>query len=81
MSTVIPPHRRRVRAGTVIWGVTLLAVGLLVLIGEVSAIPLDPVLVALGLLLGVGVSLILGGLLSLRARPAEDEDHSPTQPS
>jgi len=82
MSSMVPRRGRRVRVGTVIWGATLLAVGLLILVGEVGSISLDPVIVALGLLLGVGVSLIIGGLLSIRARPPmEGEDLRTAPPS
>lgn len=80
MSSRISPPERRVRVGTVVWGGTLLAVGVLILLVEVSTISLDPALVALGLLLGIGVSLVIGGLLSLRARPPMDGEDPPSAP-
>jgi predicted phage tail protein len=80
MSTVTP-RKRRTRIGTVIWGAALLTVGVLVLLGELAAVSVDPVVVALGLLVGVGLSLIIGGVLSLRNRPpAKDPDTAATPP-
>lgn len=80
MSTATP-RKRRTRIGTVIWGAALLTIGILILLGEVAAVSLDPVVVTLGLLVGVGLSLIIGGALSLRNRPpADGQDHSVAPP-
>lgn len=72
MSTAMTTPRRRARVVTIVWGTVLLAVAVLILLGQFFALSIDPVVVALGLLVGVGLSLIAGGILSLRSRPASD---------
>lgn len=73
MSTSMTTPRRRARVVTIVWGTVLLAVAVLILLGQFFALSIDPVVVALGLLVGVGLSLIAGGILSLRSRPASDD--------
>ncbi|MFJ6001484.1 hypothetical protein [Arthrobacter sp. NPDC092385] len=73
MSTSIAARRRRTRVVTVVWGAGILAVAVLILLGQFFALSIDPVVVALGLLVGVGLSLIAGGILSLRSRPSSEE--------
>lgn len=68
MSTAITPPPRRVRLVTVVWGMVILTVAGLLLAGQFIALSIDPVVVALGLLVGVGLALVAGGLLSLRGR-------------
>lgn len=58
----------RPRAGTIIWGVLAIVIGLLVLTGELTGLVLDPVLVVMVLLVGTGVALIIGGILSMNRR-------------
>ena len=58
----------RPRAGTIIWGVLAIVVGMLVLAGELTGLVLDPVLVVMVLLVGTGVALIVGGILSMNRR-------------
>ena len=43
-------------------------IGLLVLTGELTGLVLDPVLVVMVLLVGTGVALIIGGILSMNRR-------------
>lgn len=82
MSTSIPARRRRTRITTIVWGAGILAVAVLILLGQFFALSIDPVVVALGLLVGVGLSLIAGGILSLRSRSAstgqDDDGRDPT---
>ncbi len=74
MSTVIPTPKRRARVITIVWGTVILAVSGLILVSQFFALSIDPVVVTLGLLIGVGLSLVLGGVLSLRTRQAADDD-------
>lgn len=71
MSTSIPERNRRPRATTIIWGALILAVAVLLLLGQFFALSIDPVVVALGLLIGVGLALVAGGILSLRTAAPE----------
>ncbi len=78
MSTSVSAPKRRARIITIVWGAVILALATLVLLSEVVSLSVDPVVVALGLLIGVGLSLVAGGLLSLRFRQsAHDEDDEP----
>ncbi|MHA7208880.1 hypothetical protein [Arthrobacter sp. MDT1-65] len=74
MSTSLTRPKRRARVVTIVWGAVLLAVAVLILVGQFVSLTIDPVIVALGLLVGVGLSLVAGGILSLRTRPTP-EDH------
>ena len=57
-----------VRAGTVVWGLIAIAVGVLVLLAQLVDITLDTGLVLMGLLVGTGVALVVGGLISMTGR-------------
>lgn len=88
MSTSITERKRRPRATTIIWGALILAVAALLLLGQFFALSIDPVVVALGLLIGVGLALVAGGILSLRSAAPETApdagqgaDHSSEQGS
>lgn len=80
MSTSLTPPEPRPRVTTIVWGVVLLIIPALILAGQFFAISIDPVILTLGLLVGVGLSLVIGGIFSLRARhPAgADRDRSDT---
>ncbi|NJC23188.1 putative phage tail protein [Arthrobacter pigmenti] len=58
----------RVRPGTIIWGVVTIVIGALILAGALTDIMLDPVLVVMALLIGTGLSLVVGGVLSMTRR-------------
>lgn len=58
----------RPRAGTIIWGVLAIVIGVLVLGGELLGLVFDPVLVVMVLLVGTGAALIVGGILSMNRR-------------
>jgi hypothetical protein len=75
MSTSINGPKHRARVVTIVWGAGILTIAGLVLLGQFIALSIDPVVVALGLLIGVGLSLVAGGILSLRTRtPADGHD-------
>lgn len=76
MSTAVIPRPRRARLVTIVWGLVILIVAGLLLVSQFVALSIDPVVVALGLLVGVGLALVAGGLLSLRGRgtPVDDGD-------
>lgn len=79
MSTSLTRPKRRARVVTIVWGAVLLAVAVLLLVSQFIPLTIDPVIVALGLLVGVGLSLVAGGILSLRTRPTpEDHDDDPS---
>ena len=65
---------RTVRTVTITWGAVILVIAGLLLVSQFVTLAMDPVMVALGLLVGVGVALVTGGLLSLRSRPDEHAD-------
>ncbi|MHA7281367.1 hypothetical protein [Arthrobacter sp. TMS2-4] len=73
MSTALNGTKRRARLVTVVWGSVILVIATLLLVSQVVELSIDPVIVALGLLVGVGLALVAGGVLSLRSRPATDE--------
>ncbi len=73
MSTSLTRRKRRARVVTIVWGAVLLAVAALLLVSQFVVLAIDPVIVALGLLVGVGLSLVAGGILSLRTRPTPDD--------
>lgn len=58
----------RLRPGTIIWGVVTIVIGALILIGELADISLDPVVVVMTLLIGTGLALVIGGILSMTRR-------------
>ncbi|MBG6189239.1 hypothetical protein IWX64_000159 [Arthrobacter sp. CAN_A212] len=59
---------RPVRAGTVVWGLIAITVGILVLLAQLVDINLDTGLVLMGLLVGTGIALVVGGLVSMAGR-------------
>lgn len=77
MSTSVTRAKSRPRIVTIVWGATILALATLLLLGQLVSLAIDPVVVALGLLIGVGLSLVAGGLLSLRSRPTTDDTGGP----
>ncbi|MDQ0735826.1 hypothetical protein [Arthrobacter agilis] len=78
MSTSLNRPKRRARVVTIVWGALLLAVAVLLLVSQFIALTIDPVIVALGLLVGVGLTLVAGGILSLRTRPTSEDDDGPS---
>lgn len=70
MSTLYPTDSNdlRPRPGTIIWGVITVVIAALILIGELTGLVFDPVLVVMILLIGAGAALIVGGILSMNRR-------------
>lgn len=72
MSTLHPHNydddATRARPGTIIWGAVAVIIGALILAGELTGVMLDPVLVVMGLLVGTGLALVIGGVVSMSRR-------------
>ncbi|THJ66451.1 hypothetical protein E8P82_08270 [Arthrobacter echini] len=74
MSTSLTPPAPRPRVGTISWGAVLLGTAALLLAGQFFSVSIDPVILTLGLLVNVGLSLVIGGILSLGSRHTDDTD-------
>ncbi|MFE4227438.1 hypothetical protein ACFRJ8_06100 [Arthrobacter sp. NPDC056886] len=61
------------RVGTVVWGLTVVALAALIIISRLGIVALDGTYVLIGLMIGAGAALIVGGLVSARRR-----DNRPT---
>ncbi|MFD1212802.1 hypothetical protein ACFQ36_12220 [Arthrobacter sp. GCM10027362] len=59
------PELSRPRAGTIIWGLTAIAVGLLVLAGLWWSISLNLGYVLIAILIGSGLALVAAGILNV----------------
>lgn len=73
MSTTKNGTSHHPRLLTIVWGSVILVVASLLLVSQVVDLSIDPVIVALGLLVGVGLALVAGGILSLRKKPTADD--------
>jgi hypothetical protein len=60
--------RSPARVGTVVWGLTVLALAALIIISQLGIVALNGTYVLIGLMIGAGAALIVGGLLSARRR-------------
>ncbi len=56
------------RVGTVVWGLIVVALAALMIITGLGIVALNGTYVVLGLLIGAGAALVIGGVLSARAR-------------
>lgn len=63
------PARRPVRTATIVWGLLIMAAGILLLAWLLTDITLDPMAVLLGLLIGAGAALLIGGTVSAFGGP------------
>lgn len=52
------------RVGTIVWGLVAAAVGVVVLLTQLTDIRFDPAQLFIGLLIGAGLALIIGGLIT-----------------
>jgi hypothetical protein len=52
----------------VVWGLIVLALAALIIIAQLGIVVLNGTYVLIGLMLGAGVALVIGGLLSARGR-------------
>ncbi|MBX7445133.1 MULTISPECIES: hypothetical protein [unclassified Arthrobacter] len=59
------------RVGTIVWGLIVLALAALIIVAQLGVISLNGTYVLIGLMIGAGVALVAGGLLSARKRDNE----------
>jgi len=59
------------RVGTVVWGLIVIALAALIIIAQLGIVTLNGTYVLIGLMIGAGVALVAGGLLSARKRDNE----------
>ncbi|WP_026534485.1 hypothetical protein [Arthrobacter sp. H14] len=64
---------RRPRVGTVVWGLIIIALASILILAEVATISLDFGQVMIGLLIGAGLALVIGGLISAKNREKDDK--------
>ena len=64
---VRPSGVRKIRVGTVVWGLVLTVLAVLLLLVNTVNLSVDPVLLVLGLTLGAGLALLAGGFLAAAA--------------
>lgn len=64
LETSAPAGRRPVRTATIVWGLLIMAAGILLLAWLLTDISLDPMAVLLGLLIGAGAALLIGGAVA-----------------
>jgi choline-glycine betaine transporter len=64
-------EQRPAKVGTVVWGLVVLAIAALIIIAQLGLVALNGTYVAIGLLMGAGLALVVGGLLSARRRDKE----------
>lgn len=62
------PTAMRVPMGTLVFGLVLVGLGLIFLVGILYGVSLDPGVVAVSILVGAGLLLVVGGLLAGRRR-------------
>ena len=62
------PGGAPVRVGTVVWGLTVLALAALIIISGLGIVALNGTYVLIGLMIGAGAALVIGGLMSARRR-------------
>ncbi|MET4589169.1 hypothetical protein [Arthrobacter sp. 754] len=73
MSSIIPDAEQNqaeptARVGTVVWGLIVVALAALIIVGQLGIITLNGTYVLIGLMIGAGAALVVGGLLSARKR-------------
>ncbi len=61
-------RRSPARVGTVVWGLTVVALAALIIISRLGLVALNGTYVLIGLMIGAGAALIVGGLVSARRR-------------
>ena len=59
--------------GTVVWGLVIIALAGILILAEVATINLDFGQVMIGLLIGAGLALVIGGLVSAKNREKDDK--------
>lgn len=56
------------RVGTVVWGLTIVALAALIIVAKLGVVALNGTYVLIGVMIGAGAALVVGGILSSRAR-------------
>lgn len=64
----VPPATAPARVGTVVWGLIVLALAVLIIVAQLGLVVLNGTYVLIGLMIGAGIALVLGGVLSARKR-------------
>ena len=67
----LDPTGSPARVGTVVWGLTVVALAALIIVSRLGFVALNGTYVLIGLMIGAGAALIVGGLLSARRRDKE----------
>lgn len=65
--------RRRPRAGTIVWGLIVMALAVVLILAEVPTLNLDMGQVIITLLIGAGLALVIGGVISAGNREKDDK--------
>ena len=65
------PPQAPARVGTIVWGLIVLALAALIIVAQLGVVSLNGTYVLIGLMIGAGVALVAGGLLSARKRDNE----------
>jgi hypothetical protein len=65
--------KRRPRVGTVVWGLIVIAMAVVLLLAEMATLSLDMGQVVIGLLIGAGLALVIGGVISASNREKDDK--------
>ncbi|ALE07998.1 hypothetical protein AL755_18880 [Arthrobacter sp. ERGS1:01] len=68
MPVMDEPTRHPVRVGTLVWGVIVVAIGVLVILTRQAGLGLAPGQIAMWLLFGAGVAMVAGGAINLAVR-------------
>ncbi|MDJ0321258.1 hypothetical protein [Pseudarthrobacter sp. PS3-L1] len=71
------PATAPVRVGTMVWGLLIVALAAIIIIGTLEPLSLNGTYVTIGLIIGAGVALVTGGLIAGKQR----DNHSPTRKS
>lgn len=65
--------KRRPRVGTVVWGLIVIALAVVLLLAEMATLSLNMGQVIIGLLIGAGLALVIGGVISASNREKDDK--------
>lgn len=65
--------RRRPRVGTIVWGLIVIALAVVLILAELATLNLDMGQVMIGLLIGAGLALVVGGVISASNREKDDK--------
>lgn len=63
----------RPRVGTIVWGLIVIALAVVLILAELATLSLDMGQVVIGLLIGAGLALVVGGVISASNREKDDK--------